>query len=778
MRSGLLRSVVAAAVGSLLFAAGASANTITVTSTADPTGTAGTCTLRDAITAANTNAATNNCAAGDPTTSNPDTINFALPGSPPHTIQLASALPALDDVLTIDGPGSGSLTVRGQGVNNYPVFHVQEGGTAPFPDVTLEGMTITNGARGIFVEAATNFALDDVIVSGNSVASTSATQSSASGAGIESTGGAAMSISNSTVSGNSATATTTGAGTCCSVFAQASGAGIHLGQGGTLNINRSTISGNTASANGNQTAQAIGGGIFNDFGPTTITRSTISGNTATATVSELGGDGSAFADGGAIHQQGANLGLSLDGATVTGNTAATVTTSITGNGFGSAVGGGIDLVWTVAGGLTGEVKGSTIASNTVSETGPGTNFLRGANVDLNVADLLGPEFTFQNTIIANGIGATNCATENDARFGSLGYNLDTGALGNSTSTDSCLQGGATGDQASVSNTNLALGPLQDNGGPTQTMAPGINSFAVDKGTAAGDPTDQRGLARTFDMNPSNADDGTDVGAFEQTILSGPDTSHDFGSQKWGTSTASAVSLLNRTGNSLTPGALAFSGANPGDFLLSSDTCSNTALVNNFSCTANAVFHPISAGNGPRSATLSFPTNVAPTGSVDSIDFTGAVTEYISLVPSPKDYGSTQVGTPTASTQFTVENAGPGTSGTLAAALTGANASEFGITQDNCTGQTLADDGTCTVSVRFAPSSAGAKAATLNITGTPGGTQSSALTGTATAVPTPPPPPPANTGPTGQRAAALKKCKKKKTATARKKCKKKANNLPV
>jgi hypothetical protein len=39
-------------------------------------------------------------------------------------------------------------------------------------------------------------------------------------------------------------------------------------------------------------------------------------------------------------------------------------------------------------------------------------------------------------------------------------------------------------------------------------------------------------------------------------------------------------------------------------------------------------------------------------------------------------------------------------------------------------------------------------------------------------------PPTISGPTGQRAAALKKCKKKKSATARKKCKKKAKLLPV
>jgi hypothetical protein len=304
---------------------------------------------------------------------------------------------------------------------------------------------------------------------------------------------------------------------------------------------------------------------------------------------------------------------------------------------------------------------------------------------------------------------------------------------------------------------------------------------VDKGIAAADPTDQRGLPRTFDMNPPIAvgGDGTDIGAFEQTIVQN-DAAHAFGSKMWGTSTPFPVSLLNRTGNSLTPATLAFSGTSPGDFLAGSDTCSNTALANNATCTANAVFHPVSAGNGARSASLSFPTSVAPTASVGSIALTGNVTEYISLVPSPKDYGSTQLGTPTASTVFTVENAGPGSSGALVATLSGANMSDFGVTQDSCTGQPpLVSGGTCTLSVRFAPTSAGAKTASLNITGTPGGISSSALTGVAIGPPTPTPTPtPPATGPTGQRAAALKKCKKKKNKQARNKCKKKAKKLPV
>ena len=377
----------------------------------------------------------------------------------------------------------------------------------------------------------------------------------------------------------------------------------------------------------------------------------------------------------------------------------------------------------------------------------------------------GTTFTSKSTIFANGSGATNCFQAGDGTFDSLGYNLE-------TDTADCLGTPTTGDQSGVSSAHLALGPLQNNGGPTMTMAPGLGSFAVDQGThnGIGGVAEQRGLPRTFDMNPANADDGTDVGAVEQSVKATP-ANNDFGSLQWGTTSGTQLFLMNNyTGNAL-PAGTVLSGANAGDFRTSSDGCTNTSITNNTFCTMEVAFHPVSAGNGVRNASLAF--SVSP---VQLAALTGDVTEYISLVPKPKDFGSTQVGTPTSAVKFTVTNAGPGNSGTLAATLAGANASEFGITENNCTGHTLANLGTCTVSVRFAPTSAGAKAAKLNITGTPGGTQSSALTGTATAPP-PPPPPPA-TGPTGQRSAALKKCKKKKSKQARKKCKKKANKLPV
>jgi hypothetical protein len=60
-----------------------------------------------------------------------------------------------------------------------------------------------------------------------------------------------------------------------------------------------------------------------------------------------------------------------------------------------------------------------------------------------------------------------------------------------------------------------LGPLQNNGGPTDTQALLAGSPAIDAGTSGGLNSDQRGIPRPIDI-PSlpNAADGTDIGAYE------------------------------------------------------------------------------------------------------------------------------------------------------------------------------------------------------------------------------------------------------------------------
>jgi hypothetical protein len=75
------------------------------------------------------------------------------------------------------------------------------------------------------------------------------------------------------------------------------------------------------------------------------------------------------------------------------------------------------------------------------------------------------------------------------------------------------------DGGSITGTPLTadplLGPLQDNGGPTRTMAPASGSPALDAGREAGLVVDQRGFPRPSDLpGVANFAGGTDIGAVE------------------------------------------------------------------------------------------------------------------------------------------------------------------------------------------------------------------------------------------------------------------------
>jgi hypothetical protein len=90
------------------------------------------------------------------------------------------------------------------------------------------------------------------------------------------------------------------------------------------------------------------------------------------------------------------------------------------------------------------------------------------------------------------------------------------------------------------------------------------------------------------------------------------------------------------------------------------------------------------------------------------------------------------GASTAGQTFTFSNAaGAQTTGTIAIALTGADAALFTITANGCNGITLAGAATCTVTVSFTPAGGtapGLKSATLQASATPGGSAGTALGG--------------------------------------------------
>ncbi|MGI9264461.1 MAG: choice-of-anchor Q domain-containing protein, partial [Gammaproteobacteria bacterium] len=111
--------------------------------------------------------------------------------------------------------------------------------------------------------------------------------------------------------------------------------------------------------------------------------------------------------------------------------------------------------------------------------------------------------SFENTIMSNAPGL-DCNTTSGVT--TVGRNIE--------SRTSCGFTG-TGD---MQNTDPLVGPLQDNGGPTLTMALLQGSPAIDTGANARCPdTDQRGEVRPIDGNG----DGSalcDIGAYETSVI--------------------------------------------------------------------------------------------------------------------------------------------------------------------------------------------------------------------------------------------------------------------
>ena len=216
------------------------------------------------------------------------------------TILLTSGELQITTAVAINGPGDTSLTIDGNGT--FRVFDNLTSGA------TIAGFTITNGSAsgdnggGVFNEGGNSatLRLSDCTVSGNSADF---------GGGIFNLNGALI-VNNCTISGNGA------------AFSGGGIANFASGAAATLTITNSTISDNSATAND-------GGGILNgaagsvaSIASVIVSNSTLSGNSATgnggavanaADVPNLArltitnstiSDNSATANGGGIYNQG------------------------------------------------------------------------------------------------------------------------------------------------------------------------------------------------------------------------------------------------------------------------------------------------------------------------------------------------------------------------------------------------------------------------------------------------------------------------------------------
>jgi hypothetical protein len=152
----------------------------------------------------------------------------------------------------------------------------------------------------------------------------------------------------------------------------------------------------------------------------------------------------------------------------------------------------------------------------------------------------------------------------------------------------------------------------------------------------------------------------------------------------------------------------------------------SSLAAGASCTIGVVFKPHKVGTITGTITI---TDNAP-NSPQTISLTGVATGAI-LSPSNLDFGNQPVGTTSPPQTVTLTNYSDRAGTIFGGELTGANPSQFVLQNTSC-GGSLPPGGSCTISIAFAPKTAGTKAATLEVRDNdPASPQTVSLSGTGT-----------------------------------------------
>jgi hypothetical protein len=254
---------------------------------------------------------------------------------------------------------------------------------------------------------------------------------------------------------------------------------------GTLTLTSCTLSGNQAASGGgvendsqktlavadctfsNNVVAVFGGGIDNRGGTATVTDCTFSGNHSTFL-------------GGGIFNSGT---LTVSASTFSGNLADD-------DGGGLETGGAV--------GAAATVTACTFSTNVADNGGKGGS---GGGIHVQSGTL-----TLDSTLVA---GNSNNGTTGDDIAGSVASTSSFNLVGNGTGLRGISNNDINHNQVGTISSPIdpKLGALQNNGGPTQTMAPTSGSPAI----GAGDPSltgiDQVGNSRAFDGR-------VDVGAVE------------------------------------------------------------------------------------------------------------------------------------------------------------------------------------------------------------------------------------------------------------------------
>lgn len=184
----------------------------------------------------------------------------------------------------------------------------------------------------------------------------------------------------------------------------------------------------------------------------------------------------------------------------------------------------------------------------------------------------------------------------------------------------------------------------------------------------------------------------------------------FGPQTVGVASGPLVVVVTNTGTAnVSLGALTPSGADAAQFAAAT-TCTGT-LAPAATCTISVVYTPSAAV--PASAMLSLASDASNAPSSIALGGTGtaAPVATASLSATTLDFGTRTVGSAT-TLPLVVTNTGGAALAIGSLALAGS--ADFSVVTDSCSGANLAPSATCSVSVRFQPTSAGVRGGTVTI----------------------------------------------------------------
>jgi hypothetical protein len=479
----------------------------------------------------------------------------------PKTITLSTGQIKLDKALSIDGTGK-AVTIDANKTSRH--FEI-----APGTEASISSLTLINGSPNpsekctgvttpcggsIFIQATASLNLNEVKILSNEAflgggINTNGTLTmlggvlAKNGAGIGGAirgSGATIDLTNTVIGG----ATPEDANTASFVGGGGLGGGIAIndttltltnvtiqnntttGEGGGILEKFSTVAGKTLSISNsliaNNTATLDGGGIYNEAGNLTISASRLLNNESQGfSASEPHGGGAIFNKADLTIQEGSSLSnnKAIAGGAIANVGKLTLSASLLSENNAGNQGSAIGI-------FGGEV---TISNSTIAKN-------QGlAAIDQPSPIVSAPTITINNSTIADNEGRldtggivvvssdsnvsiyssifsnntpTNGRLSPSVIFTNKGFNLETGTeMGFTLASDK-------------QSTDPLLGPLQDNGGGSFTMALQEGSPAIDKGDCqeVSLEFDQRGsgFARLVDdPDVPEFSDGCDMGAFEK-----------------------------------------------------------------------------------------------------------------------------------------------------------------------------------------------------------------------------------------------------------------------